>query len=175
MHFPPSDLEGVDFDGIQPPSQDEVEAGKSGMRLLPFGQSTTFNCVTFALADALQLSPNDWIEPFARESTFYTDPAQIALDSYFDLVADYARSDIDWEELSQSSQLCHGDVICYRQTVNNQRAIVHMGRLKKNNGQFSTLSKFGVGPIAETSLEYCAEVFMADFISIYRPKRSHKT
>ncbi|MCR9292566.1 MAG: hypothetical protein NXI32_07595 [bacterium] len=174
LHFPPDDVPEADFTGIRSPASEEVDAEKEQMRLLPFGQATTFNCVTFALADELQLGPTDWLEPYARESTFYTDPAQIALDSHFELVAEYSVGDLDWEQLMLSSELQHGDVVCYRQTVGEQRAIVHMGRLKRAGGQLTALSKFGLGPIAETSLAYCADVFGADLISFYRPLRSSK-
>lgn len=169
MHFPPSTTPGPPVDGSQLPTAEFIELQKSEMRLLPYGNVTTFNCVTFALADELQLEPTDWIEPFPRASTFYTDPAQTALDSAFGLVTEFATANCNWDELEHDPQILHGDVICYRQQVGDHGVIVHMGRICDSHEKHWVLSKIGVGPIIETSMAYCAETFRSDHVSIYRP------
>lgn len=170
QHFPPFPDQSPELGELDRPSPHDIDAGKSAMRLLPYGHVTTFNCATFALADELDLKPTDWVEPFARAATFYTDPAQIALDSRYDQIVEFHYREQDQDAMVGDGRVQSGDVICYRRTLDERKVIVHMGRLVRAEEGWLVYSKLGIGPIVVTSVEFGAEHFEGPLISIYRPK-----
>lgn len=139
---------------------------------------TTFNCCTFAVGDYLGLTPRDWIEPRPHAVTYFTNPMQVILDSYFRLVKSYPRSALDWSKIAEDDSLREDDVLCFwlgsTQSRNPGREvwpeIVHAGKVRKRAGQNWLLSKIRSGPIVLATIRATAAQFDDQFdeIRIYR-------
>ena len=140
------------------------------MRLLAFTDATTFNCVTFAFADTLGLTAFDWIEPFPKDATYFTNPTQVALDSYFEIVLENDLETLNWESLENDLSLKEGDVIRFSKKSGSALVTLHMGRIYRNNQENWMLSKLGVGPIVCSPLRFGADSFQCVHIAIYRGK-----
>lgn len=168
MHFPPAFAATMDTPGARVIEFDTVAIETERFPLLRHSRATTFNCATFALGDIVGLGPNDWIEPLARSDTLYTVPAQVILDSYCQLIAEYSTASADWQQLARDDGLLDGDILCFAFETAGTQSYVHMGKIRKVLGRNLLVSKLGVGPIAEMSLQLCAENYSYDSVKIFR-------
>lgn len=168
LHYPPTTTPNFSLEGFSPVDNDLNRSPNDV--IFAYGETSTFNCVTFALGNLVNLQPTDWIEPLPRLDTFYTVPAQVILDSYCSPVASYSVGGVSTEDLGSSKELQPYDIVCYRQNIAGSSPIVHMGRVVKRGARNSLVSKLGTGPIVESTIQLCAERFVADSIEIYRPK-----
>lgn len=176
LHYPPTDAEDVDLGETWPVSMEDGLEVDSNFALLPYSHFTTFNCVTFALADLLQLGPNDWVEPEQRDATFFINATELALQSCCELVTCSDLVDIQSENWAFERDLQHGDIVCYTKADGREKdreaasKIVHMGRVQVVEGKVQLLSKLGSGPIVGSTIEYLSRSFDCNGISVYRPK-----
>ncbi|HBE71119.1 MAG TPA: hypothetical protein DDW52_23475 [Planctomycetaceae bacterium] len=138
--------------------------------LIQHSDHTTFNCVTFALAGTLPLGPNDWIDCFARDSTCYVDSARIAVESTCFHVEEQRGPEINWEALATSERLRNGDIVEYSVSSGPYTTILHMGRILKTDAGNELLSKFGRGPIVQSTLEAAGELYHATSVVIHRSR-----
>lgn len=130
----------------------------------------TFNCCTFAVADVVGLTRNDWVRPSATGDTYYTVPMQVILESYFHPVRTYHGPVIPWGIVEEDDQLREDDVLCYTRTDLPAIQFAHVGKIVKVDGRNRLLSKYGSGPIVRTSLELLGNVLVGEFdeIQVYR-------
>ncbi|GAB5402464.1 MAG: hypothetical protein Aurels2KO_06950 [Aureliella sp.] len=167
LHFPPSS-QPTD----KPPGKIilKKDVAQYDEPLAVYGDRSTFNCASFALAGLLDLSADDWIEPLARSDTLYTVPAEIVLNSYCDLQEELIAGEVDWSTLATTQAIRDGDIFCYCQSAAGRTAFAHMGKIRKRENQNLLVSKFGMGPIVETTLRTCGEEFGFETLRIYRPR-----
>ncbi|MCA9126026.1 MAG: hypothetical protein KDB22_03035 [Planctomycetales bacterium] len=165
LRYPPLTPPAYDMEGYRTLTSKDPS---STDRLLAYGSLSTFNCATYAFGEVLDLQPDEWIEPLARLDTFYSIPAQVVLDSFYDLVANHQIEQLDWSTLEQDQGFRDGDVIVYSKLVHGKEMIVHLGKIARQDSINKLHSKLGNGPIAESSLQRCAETFAADSVLHYR-------
>ena len=129
---------------------------------------STFNCCTYAVADVVGLSVNDWVEPRANSSTGFQIPIEVILNSYYELVS-VETIPVNWSGLQQDKALHEGDVVCY---VDNRASTVfaHVGRISKKNNANWMVSKLGLGPVVRATMQVTASGYSDQFseVRIYR-------
>ena len=130
---------------------------------------SAFNCAAYALGDSIGLSRWDWLEPSPVGWTDDKCPAQAVLNQYFELVAPYPVSEIDWDELESSASIRNDDVIAFSDAEQQDKHI-HFGKIKKQGGSNTLVSKLGLGPIAQGSILATAQHFNNQFseVRVYR-------
>jgi hypothetical protein len=105
-----------------------------------------FNCHSLAIGSAVGLTPDDWLEGFASESTLYANPTQILLDSFYERI-DNEESENDVFVLADSKT----------------GKLFHSGFLRNIDGIPFAVSKFGEGPVLATSFTLISLVFGMSF------------
>lgn len=137
---------------------------------------SAYNCAAFAFADLPGFRLDDWIEPSASEATFYQVPAEIVLNSYFDITAKIAISPGDLEPPAdlQQADCRSGDVIAFIADVGEQSEYVHFGKLEFRDGIMLVVSKVGKGPIVRARLRNYLAEYQGQFntLRFYRRKAS---
>ena len=175
LHYPPVQSPDAKLaQGTREVVPKEITDFRSSMKLVAYPDATTFNCVTFALADTLDLTEHDWVEPFPKDSTYFTDPTRIALSSYCELIFASDAGQIDWEHLENLDFLEDGDIVQFSKSVGSEFVTLHMGRIHKVNSKNEMFSKLGIGPIVSSSIRFGMDTFSGDHIAIYRTMRKRK-
>lgn len=180
LHYPPIEPLQLDLEQLFPVeatahcnvvASDELGEYWQAAIAVRAGNETMFNCATFALGEVLDLKADDWVSPVPTAETRYSVPAQVILDSYFDLVASYAGDEL--EQLPDVVAGCQaGDIVCFSLSSDDQIAHAHMGKLVDWHGRLLLVSKLGEGPIVRTTVAACARAYAGQFtqIQVYRRK-----
>lgn len=111
--------------------------------------NSNFNCHTFAIGAKLGLTSNDWLEGISSSLTFGLNPARLLLERYFQPTISVRRTEKNGFE---SSKLVNEqDVFVLKDTHSNR--LVHSGIVKWVDDQPMAISKFGEGPILQTTFK----------------------
>lgn len=137
--------------------------------------SATFNCATFAVAEHVHLTSNEWL---GTTPTFdgYPTPIAIILDSYFTPICEWSIAqaiDNNDNEFETDERLRDGDVLAFEsispKSDRTRRIFTHLGLVKRQDELNRLLSKFGQGPILLSDLKFPDRMFPgAQKITIYR-------
>jgi hypothetical protein len=135
--------------------------------------SATFNCATFAVANYVHLTSNEWLST-TPTSDGYPTPIAIIIDSYFTPICEWSVAQaIDNKEFETDERLQNGDVLAFESSSSEsdrtRRIFTHLGLVKRQDGLNRLLSKFGEGPILLSDLKFPDRMFPgAQKITIYR-------
>jgi hypothetical protein len=104
------------------------------------------------------------------DSTDYTVPMQVLLDSYFQPIRRVPVADVDWDALESDSSFTDGDVFCFVYSRGTHQEFTHVGKILPKQGKNWLVSKLGRGPVVRTTLQSMADFFEGEFeeIQVYR-------
>ncbi len=126
----------------------------------------TFNCAAYAVGELLDLRDGDWIDTRRRNDTNGTIPFSIVLESYFSEVKRIPASDVNWDALSDSSELQPDDLICFERDYGRWQECMHVGRIRSRRGRNWIESEIGRGPIVLSTLAAVAKAYGPTFDSV---------
>lgn len=86
-------------------------------------------------------------------------------------VAEHHEPEIDWGALEASDQLHSGDIVEFSIGSGPHATILHMGRILKTDAGNVLLSKFGRGPIVQSTLEAAGNLYNASPIVVHRAQQ----
>lgn len=105
-----------------------------------------FNCHAMAIGSAVGITPNDWLEGQASDSTSNSNPVGILLNEFYS---------------PATGEILDNDVFVFRNSLTDH--FVHSGFVRYIDDQLMAISKFGEAEIFVTTLELLATVFQDEF------------
>ena len=137
--------------------------------------ATSFNCCTYAVGADIGLTPYDWVQPIATESTLMINPMQTILENCYKVVCTYQLNSQEtlnaYKSLEGRDDIFDGDVACFVRGSGDSVRFLHAGRIKKKSGRNWLVSKMGAGPIVISTIERTAayyELSASDSLQIHR-------